>query len=38
MDEDVAAAYFLQEDAFCSVVQKTGIVPRDVIVEVEDES
>ena len=38
MDEDVAAAYFLQENAISGVVEETGIVPGDVVVVVEDEA
>ncbi len=38
MDEDVTAANFLQENAFCGVVEETGIVPGDVVVEVKDEA
>ena len=38
MDEDVTAAYFLQENAFCCIVEEAGIVPGDVVVEVEDET
>jgi len=36
MDEDVTAANFLQEDAFCGVVEKVRIVPRDITIVIKD--
>jgi hypothetical protein len=38
MDEDIAAAYFLEKDAFCGIVEETGIIPRDVTVEIKDKA
>jgi len=36
VDEDIPAAYFLEENAISGVVEETSVVPGDVVVEVKD--
>jgi hypothetical protein len=38
MDEDVAAANFLQEDPLCGLVKETGIIPGNVSIYPKSES